>query len=151
MFILHFYFFASLRKMGVATTSTGLRFPNPFKMLVHFVKLLGQLLSWNHVFESFRGNPPPLILQLAWFCNELSYINLIISAYCEIFFDFCSFYFMHYPIFQTTDWCLEMLPTWSIHPWKSDKVCTFLLFVKIAQFVGYKISAALVKWFANFM
>ena len=40
-------------KMGVATTRApnGLGSPNPAKKLVHWVYLLGQPLSRNHVFE----------------------------------------------------------------------------------------------------
>ena len=48
-------------KVGVATTRAlnGLRPPNQTKTLAHLVDLLGQPLSQNHIFEIFRGEPPP--------------------------------------------------------------------------------------------
>ena len=48
--------------MGVVTkrTPNGLGPPNPTKKLVHLADLLGQPLSRNHVFEIFKGEPPPL-------------------------------------------------------------------------------------------
>ena len=46
--------------MSVATTRAhnGPGPPNPTKKLANYVDLLGQLLSWNHVFEIFSGETP---------------------------------------------------------------------------------------------
>ena len=46
--------------MGVAATRApdGLGPPNPTKKLAHWVDLLGQSLSRNHVFEILRVEPP---------------------------------------------------------------------------------------------
>ena len=43
--------------MATTHTSNGLGPPEPTKKLAHWVELLGQLLSWNHFFENFRGEP----------------------------------------------------------------------------------------------
>ena len=46
--------------MGVATTRApnSLGPPNPTRKFAHWVDLLVQPLSRNHVFEIFRGVPP---------------------------------------------------------------------------------------------
>ena len=52
--------------MGVAIlrAPNGPGPPNPTKRLAHWVHLLGELLSRNHVFEHFRGEPLPPLKEL---------------------------------------------------------------------------------------
>ena len=65
--------------MGVATTpaSNDLGPPNPTKKLTHWVELLGQPLSRNHVFVILRGETPPP----PWSLSKVSQLIIIIGNY----------------------------------------------------------------------
>ena len=63
MLIFHFHFLGHFwreKECGGkrVCAPNGLGSPNPVKQLAHWVDLLGQPLSRNHVFEIFKGEPP---------------------------------------------------------------------------------------------
>ena len=53
---------------------------HPTKKLAHLMNLPGQPLTPNHVFEIFRGEPPPPPHKLKGKYNELRYIRIIFET-----------------------------------------------------------------------